>query len=84
MLNFLKFVCAMWGDPCMQEPSAGNNGDGFSFGGGVDGAGGAKGGGDNPKADDSCVYNIQGVSFYLKSRYKPRNILGRGSFGVVW
>ena len=67
----------MWGDPSMQEPSGGNNVGGFAFGEGG-GAGEAK------KEDESSVYNIQGVAFYLKPRYKPRNILGRGAFGVVW
>ena len=37
----------------------------------------------DPDQVASCVYNIQGVTFYLKPRYKPQLILGRGAFGDV-
>ena len=60
----------MWGDPSMPEPPSGlQGGQGFQ---GTDVAG------------ENCVYTIQGVSFYLQPRYKPRAMLGRGAFGVVW
>ena len=66
----------MWGDANLLEPPA----DDFPDPGG----GGFGGTGGSVENTASNTYNIQGVVFFLKERYKPRTILGRGAFGVVW
>ncbi len=62
----------MWGDPSMRDsaPVAGlPQGEHVAV---------------DPEQVASCVYNLQGVPFALKPRYKPAGILGRGAFGIVW
>ena len=66
----------MWGDPTMHDSPPPADG-GFGFGGGPAAE-------TDPDQVASCMYQIQGVTFYLKPRYKPQLILGRGAFGIVW
>jgi hypothetical protein len=62
----------MWGDPHLHDSPPPLS----SFFGGEKDV--------DPELIASCVFNVQGTTFFLKPRYKPRKILGRGAFGVVW
>ena len=61
----------MWGDPSLPEPPSVQE---RAAGGG----GGAAVGG------EQCVYTVQGTAFFMLPRYKPKALLGRGAFGIVW
>ena len=62
----------MWGDPSLQDTAPGD----FNFFGGA--------------ANDDILhtagnhYNIGGAIFFCKNRYKPKALVGRGAFGIVW